>query len=219
MRDGVPCRREKRGRALGMITVIGVIIVVLLMVWARAWYGSKGAYDQGKESLERGRIPEAITYFDRAVHWYAPFNPWNKSAAEMLWSLSERAESEGDHRMALRALTALRSGYRAASGLFSPGRDWILKCEDRIDRISAAAFGSPDTSSPTRSREVNPRKTLPPDLFWTLALEVGLFGWCGSVIWLILGHGVKKRAFSDLLKWGMLIVFFFALWIVGMMKA
>jgi hypothetical protein len=204
------------GRKSILMKTAGVILLVLLMVWGRVLYGAAEAHRQGKESLEQDRVPEAITYFDRAVHWYAPLNPWVASSAEMLWALSERAEAGGDDRLALKALNAIRSGYLAANGLLHPGRDWIRRCDERIEKLSAAASG--DSASARREGEGG-RRDSSPDLFWTLALEVGLFGWIGSVIWLVLGHGVRKRSFRGLLKWAVLLVFFFIAWIVGMMKA
>lgn len=208
-----------KGRSSWVTMTVGVIVIVLLMVWVRALVGSAGAYRQGEESLERNRMTEAIVYFDRAVHWYAPLNPWAASSAERLWGLSESAESAGDYRLALKALNSLRSGYLAAQGLFSPGRDWIRRCEDRIDRISAVAHGTPDSSKPPRTEDARSRRSPAPSLYWTLLLEFGLLGWIGTVIWLILGHGVKKRTTANRLKWGMLLAFFFAIWIVGMIKA
>jgi hypothetical protein len=216
----IPNRKAGGGRVSILLKIAGVILLVLLMVWARALYGAAEAHRQGRESLDRNRISEAITYFDRAVHWYAPCNPWVASSAEMLWALSEKAESEGDDRLALRALNAIRSGFVAANGLLSPGREWIRRCEERIEKLSTAASG--DTVPPLRpmkGEEGGAKRGSPPDLFWTFVLEAGLFGWIGSVIWLILGYGLKKRALPGLLKWSALLVLFFAAWIVGMMKA
>lgn len=209
---------KRRGRPSWVAMTLGTAALVLIMVWVRALFGAATAYREGEESLERGRVLEAVVFFDRAVHWYAPLNPWIERSAERLWALSEKAEAAGDHRLALKALNAIRSGYVAASGLFSPGRDWIRRCEERMAKISSAASGSPVASGPPQTGGAVSRDAAP-NLYWTLLLEFGLFGWIGSVIWLILGYGVKKRSPANRLKWGVLIAFLFALWIVGMMNA
>jgi hypothetical protein len=74
-------------------------------------------------------------------------------------------------------------------------------------------------NSSTERLEVNSGRTPPPNIYWTLVLEVGLLGWIGTVIWLILGYDLKKQTSRYLSKWGVLFLFFFAVWIVGMMKA
>ncbi len=67
------------------------------------------------------------------------------------------------------------------------------------------------------------QKVNPPDVFWTVVLELGLLGWVGSVLVLIFlwAGGVKNqgtRAFSPL-PWLLMAVACFSLWIMGMFKA
>ncbi|MFC1852810.1 hypothetical protein ACFL27_21645 [candidate division CSSED10-310 bacterium] len=57
-----------------------------------------------------------------------------------------------------------------------------------------------------------------PSIEWSLILIIGFFGWIGSTIGFIF-RGItqenrlhKKRAF----RWGILIVFFYALWVLGL---
>jgi hypothetical protein len=57
--------------------------------------------------------------------------------------------------------------------------------------------------------------------FWSIIVEVGFFGWIGSTIALIFkgiddqNNLVKKKA----LFWGVMIVFFYALWVTGLHNA
>ncbi len=56
---------------------------------------------------------------------------------------------------------------------------------------------------------------------WAIVCELGFFGWVGCTI------GFIFRAFGDddtfhgrrALFWGVLVVLFYALWVLGMMKA
>lgn len=201
--------------------VIGVAAAVLLMMWARAFYGSAEAYRQGEESLRQGRVMQAITYFDRAIHWYAPFNPYIERSAQMLWNLSETAEKSGDYTLAYAALTSLKSGYAAAAGFFTPGREWLKRCEDRMDILSRRGTHE-ESRTTTRSHvgEVQLQTVPPhPSVFWTVVLEIGLLGWIGWIIWMISCVRRKGRALTTVLKWGAPLLLFYALWIIGMMQA
>ncbi len=58
-------------------------------------------------------------------------------------------------------------------------------------------------------------------LFWSMAVVIGFFGWIVCTVVLIFrgltedNHLVKNRA----LFWGILIVIFYAVWIIGLKKA
>ncbi len=57
--------------------------------------------------------------------------------------------------------------------------------------------------------------------FWSVVVEIGFFGWIGSTIALIFNGFddsdalIKKKA----LFWGILIVVFYAIWIIGLVNA
>lgn len=57
--------------------------------------------------------------------------------------------------------------------------------------------------------------------FWSIIVELGFFGWIGSTIAFIFrgidenDHLVKRKA----LFWGVSIVVFYALWIIGLNNA
>ena len=57
--------------------------------------------------------------------------------------------------------------------------------------------------------------------FWSVIVEIGFFGWIGSTIAFIFrgltedNKLVKRKAFF----WGILIVLFYAIWIIGLRKA
>lgn len=206
--------------ALGAL-VIGVAAAALLMIWTRAFYGSSEAHRMGEESLRHNRLIEAITYFDRAVHWYAPFNPYVEKSAQALWNLSETFEKRGDHASALAALTSLKSGYVAAAGLATPGRDWIKRCEARMEKLSQVENQEPRVTADRSEVEEkrSPNFISPPNVFWTLILEIGLLGWIGWVICMIARFRRKERALASYLKWGIPIILFYGMWIIGMMQA
>ncbi|RJR41824.1 MAG: hypothetical protein C4576_17150 [Desulfobacteraceae bacterium] len=213
------CSGRRFLRPAFTILVLGT--AVLLMVCVRAWYGSAEAYRKGEESLQNNQVMQAISYFDRAIHWYTPFNPHVERSAQKLWALSEASEKKGERTLALAALTSIRSGFVSASGLFSPGRAWIKRCEERIEFLTRPeAYETSEAGGDLGKENQEEQKSRhPPSVFWSIVLEIGLLGWIG---WIILAIGCfrKKRHFSpSLLKWGAPLLVFYTIWIIGMMLA
>jgi hypothetical protein len=202
--------------------IVGIIIVGLAMVWARAFYGSMKAYRQGEMHLEAHQYVKAITFFDRALHWFTPFNPYPRRSAQCLWEIGGRAEQNGDIRLALIAYRTIRRGFWAARSFYAPGRAWIQKCDVQISKLTGvdqadrSASGSP-------SRLGDSKKAKDVSTFWSIILEIGFLGWVGSILALIMfacksGRKATFRA-SQTLIWGGIATIFFALWIIAMVRA
>jgi len=66
------------------------------MVWARAFYGSMTAYYEGETYLKAQQYIKSITFFDRSIHWYTPFNFFVERSTERLWGLGNHTEQQGD---------------------------------------------------------------------------------------------------------------------------
>jgi hypothetical protein len=216
-----------KSKHVKMISMILCLVAIgLLLVWARAFYGSMQSFQKGERVLEDKQYVRAITYFDRSIHWYTPFNPFVRKSAERLWEIGEKAEKQGDIRLALIAFRTIRSGFYGVSHFRTPGRAWIKKSEKKINTLLGAEERGTETSRESASlREdlIRDQKSANPKILWTIVLEIGFLGWIGSVIGLIifgLKHDQKdENRTSSRFFWIMLIVVFFILWIVGMMKA
>jgi hypothetical protein len=205
-------------------TVLGLMAIALILVWARAFYGSIQAYQKGETYLEEKQYVRAVTYFDRSIHWYTPINPFVQKSAERLWDIGEQAEKEGDIRLALIAFRTIRNGFYGASHFITPGRAWIEKSDRKIDALMGGEGKevSKDSAS-LKEALIQKQRNTAPAVLWTIVLEIGFLGWIGSVIGFIMFRMRHKkegeyRASSGFL-WLILTVCFIGLWIIGMMKA
>jgi hypothetical protein len=203
------------------LMILGVIAILMMMLFIRSFYGSMKTFEKGEELLHLNEKIRAITYFDRSIHWYTPFNPYVEKSARRLWEIGEKAEKDGDLRLALIAYRAIRGGFYAASHFIVPGRGWIDKSEKKIENLIREEREK--KAQPNVPDAIPPNPIIPPpNIFWTVILELGLLGWIGSVIGFILAsHRHKKAAgtFSRPLVWALLGVVCFSLWILGMFKA
>lgn len=206
--------------------IVGLIVIGFLMWWVRAYYGSMKAYEQGETHLNEHRYVRAVTYFDRSMRWYTPLNPYVGRSAERLWEIGTEAEKQGNIRLSLIATETIRRAFYAARSFYTPGEDWIGKCDAKLRRLAALQeTGGPTSKAQESSEEETPRRrgSADPSNLWTMILEFGLLGWIGSVIGFILfackgNEGWRISALPALL-WGSLVVICFALWLIGMMRA
>ena len=216
--------KQKHIRVIFLI--LSLVVIALMMVWIRTFYGSMQAYHQGETCANEGQYMKAITFFDRSIHRYTPFNPYVRHSAEQLWKIGLAAEQRGDIPVALIAFRSIRRGFYAARSVYTPGKDWIKKCDAKINELMEieqnnreAQRGSagPDKSIPTS------QETTGPSTFWSIIVEIGFLGWIGSAIGLLLFacKGERKARFltSQVIALGTLTLIFFTLWLVGMMKA
>ena len=197
-------------------SVLAILAVLFLMVWARALIGSRSAWEQGEKLFQEGKTIRAVTFFDRSMHWYTPWNPYVERSAERLWEIGARAEKQDDVMLALIAYRTIRRGFYGTEGFYAPGKTWIERSNARIDAILGKEGGEGRSKGGGGIRPA-------PDRFWSLMVELGLLGWLGTmvlfiVLWFRNGQGRKASAFS-LLAWGVLSIVFFVLWIVAMIKA
>ena len=210
----------KRYRASNVIVkAVSLAVLVLLILWARVFYGSIQDYKTGETLLKENQTIRAITYFDRSLHWYAPLNPYVERSARRLWEIGERAEKAGDTRMARIAFESIRNACYGTSHVFTPGSEWIVRAESRIKRLS----GGRDYGHGEEAKAAETAKSPHPHALWSLAVVVGFLGWVGSAVGFIVSVMRKNQGtgspFRKGLVWICLILGFAALWVAGMVMA
>ena len=212
----------------GCLIFFGLLAILFLIVWGVSFYRSKGCYVQGVAYFDKGEYIKSVTYFDRSIHWYTPLNPYVQRSAEKLWQMSKDAQRRGDIKLALIAVRTIRRGFFAARSLYTPGKEWIRKCDKRIEEVWAIQKGRQGAEAgdkggePFKTRLQN-QESRAPDPFWSSMLLLGLFGWIGSIIMFIL-RGFHKNCegrfvLKPHLNWLGLGAIFFVIWVVGMMRA
>ncbi len=207
--------------------LLALVAILLTAVWIRVFFGSMQAYEKGEIHLKAVEYIKAITFFDRSIHWYAPFNPYVHKSAERLWEISRNAEKRGDIRLALIAARTLRRGFVAARSFYIPDRNWIERCDLRIHElvfVEQAQRGLKIAEKPLEPVSVlNHPQVKAPDPMWSTILLVGLLGWIGTVIAFIMrGFRIPRDSmgFKPLcFQWISLWAAFFSMWIFGMVNA
>lgn len=109
-----------------------IILISLLMFLAGTWWRMSSQFNLGEAALRRGDFAGAVAGYESALHMYIPFHPKIETAAKRLWLVGETNERLGDINRALIAYRSLRSSFYADQWLWTPGTEWIRKCDTKI---------------------------------------------------------------------------------------
>jgi hypothetical protein len=202
-----------------IVKAASAAVLLLLILWVRVFYGSLQDYKTGETLLKENQTIRAITYFDRSLHWYAPLNPYVERSAKRLWEIGEKAEKEGDIRIARIAFESIRNAYYGTSHVITPGQKWIDKAESRIKKLEGGKAHEHGEDAKVAEAPKSPH----PHAVWSVAVVLGFLGWAGSIVGLIVFAFRKERATEKThrkgLVWVSLILAFAALWVAGMVMA
>jgi hypothetical protein len=62
----LPCLSKSRKYST-ILACLALLIILLVMVWARAFYGSMKAYQKGEAHFRANRYIRAMTFYDRSI--------------------------------------------------------------------------------------------------------------------------------------------------------
>ena len=211
----------------GVIGISAVILIMIIMVFIKVYSGSIKEYEKGEKSFGKGDMEASIVYYQRSIQWYTTFNKYVSGSVERLWEIGNKAEKKGEDNLALKAYQDLRSSLYSVRSFYTPYSEWIERCNDKISSLvakkepySKAQRGKTFGQRKTESLKIL-KKDYAPNVFWSILLEIGFIGWIGCAIGFIFRVFTGEKGFDGrrALLWGGLIIIFYALWIVGMMRA
>jgi hypothetical protein len=220
-------RNAADGKKLRILRIVVLAVVVFLaMVWLRAFYGSMKAYEEGESYFKQDQWVQAITFFDRSIHWYTPYNPYVEKSAEKLWEIGERGQRDGDSKLALIAFRAIRGGFYSARSFYTPGQNWIRMSEQKIhelEEIETAQRGLEGKAKTGASIWEKSQEVPGPNPGWSVVVVFSFLGWIGSLFAFITcafgPKGEGKRRLVPGSTWLGVAAIFYTLWIIGMFRA
>lgn len=214
-------------RLIRRVGWIGLFILIFFsMIYLKVFLSSRAEFRTAEAALAKGNDREAIIHYERAILWYLPIGGYVEPSAEALWKLATALE-EKDKKLALEAFRSLRSGFYAARSFYTPGKEWIARSDQKIASLMAQElpYSEADKKKTVEQRTEEAlailKRPLKPHKGWSIVLEIGFWGWvAGALLFIMTGFNAENRVIP---KRGLLlggwIVFFYALWIVGMMNA
>jgi hypothetical protein len=203
------------------------IALVVLMVWAKALYLQQQHFSLAEKHFGDSSWKLAQREYDLAMHFYSPLSPYTWRSADRLWQIGEMFESRGGLRRAIIAYSSIRSSLFASTGLYTPGRSLIEKCNGKIARLNVRILVAEgivvkeDEAAEVERFLFVLRSDSAPDPAWSLLAGVGFIGWIGSVLFLIFrGLGDDARLRWGQALWGALcFALAYAVWVTALLKA
>ena len=212
---------------MDIVLIFLLLVIMFFAIWTRALIGSKKNFVEAEKYFNEQQYIKAITFFDRSMHWYIPFNPYIDKSAESLWEISEQAEQINDERLHLFAIETIKNSFYSSRSFYTPGTEWIKRCDDKIQNIiknkNEEIFKVKDE---IESQDKTDKQVIvynDPDILWTIVLEIGLFGWIGAVLGFIfyyLRPYLKTRKYiHNYWFWILVAAVSYSIWIIGLIKA
>jgi len=202
-------------------------LVFFLLVGGRVFYLQRSHFMAGEKYFAEADWKLAIREYDSAMHFYTPLSPYIQKSAERLWQIGEMFEKQDRLDWANLAYSSIRSSFYASRSLYTPRKDWIIRCDDKISDINVRllikeGFIKPEEADAEKKKHLYVMKVdRSPDPIWSVFVEASFFGWIASAIFIIfkgLDDAGKIRgrfAFYGVISF----IFSFAVWILSLLKA
>jgi hypothetical protein len=200
---------------------------MFLLFAGRVLYLQRSHFVEAEKYYAGADWKPAMREYDTVMHFYTPGSPYIVKSASRLWQIGEMFEKEGKPDWAILAYASIRSSFYASRSLYTPGKDWIAKCDDKIAGLDVQMLIHEGSLAASQA-DTEKRKYLyvmkvdrAPDPVWSVLVEAGFFGWVSSVLYTI------WKAFDDTGKlrmrpalYGLLsFMITFGVWIVSLLKA
>jgi len=210
-----------------LIRAFALIVASAFAVWLWVGFQQRGHFKAAETFRSQSKWKLAIREYDAAMHFYTPFSPYIGKSAEQLWRMGEMLEEEGRPDWAKLAYSSIRSSFYASRSFYTPGRDWIERCDEKISALDVKRLIEDGDIAP--SREASEREKIlrvlrtdrPPSVFWSAASGAGFSGWVVAVLFFAFfgfENGGKLRA-RNALYGALLFSSAFALWVIALLKA
>ena len=210
-----------------LIKGLFVIVIFLMLVGGRVFYLQRSHFIAAEKYYTEAGWKLAIREYDTAMHFYTPLSPYIGKSAQRLWQIGEMFEKQDKLDWANIAYSSIRSSFYASRSLYTPGKDWIMKCDEKIADINVKMLIKEGALKPEEA-DAEKRKHLyvmkvdrAPDPFWSILLEIGFFGWLGSVLFIIFkGFSDNGKIHKKFALYGVLsFLLSFSIWVAALLKA
>jgi hypothetical protein len=204
-----------------------VMLLLLMVIGGRVFYLQRKHFMDAEKGYIKADWKLAMREYDRALHFYTPWSPYIQKSAERLWQIGEMFEQQEKPDWAVIAYSSIRSSFYASRSFYTPGKDWIAKCDDKIAGLNVKMLineGSlkPEEADAEREKFLYVMKVnRAPSVGWSIGAEVGFIGWVVSIVFLIFkGFDNNGKPKTKFIVYGFSsFILTFALWVVSLLRA
>lgn len=117
------------------VNIAVLAAVCLALIWGETYWRQREQFIKAEAALGRFDVIAAIDGYAASIHMYTPFSSLVQKSAARIWAIGENLEKAGDNERALIAYRALRSSFFSAAGLYTPGQEWISRCDKKLELL------------------------------------------------------------------------------------
>lgn len=204
-----------------------IVVIFSMLVGIRAFYLQRSHFMAAEKYYAESNWKLAIREYDISMHFYTPFSSYIEKSAQKLWLIGEMFEEQERLDWANIAYSSIRSSFYASRSLYTPGKSWIKKCDEKISDLNVEMLIRDGSLSPDES-EKEKKKFLhamtvdrAPAPFWSVLAVLGFFGWAGSVLFIIFkGFNENGRINKRFSLYGVAsFLCMFVVWVIALLKA
>lgn len=197
------------------------------LIWGRNLYLQKEHFKAAENFYKASNYKFALREYDTAMHFYTPNSSYMEKAALRLYQMGEAFEAKENLYQANIAYATIRSAFYASRSLYTPGRGWINRCDEKIAALNIKILGEEGT---IRAEDAEPwkrrytallKEDRAPALLWAVLSVLGFAGWVSSAIYIIFkGFTGDALIRGRYMLYGVIsFALTFALWVVSLLKA
>ena len=215
--------RSAFGKSVPLVLV--GMVVILFSTGLKVIWNANDEWNHA-EALATAKPERALDHYERVIHWHVPFLSLSDNAAEKMWTAALNYEKQGNIEKALNTYRILRGAFYAARSLYTPGKDWIRRCNEKIAGLMAS---KPAYSATEKKKSYDDRKAEYLELLsreksphpeWALLTEIGFIGWVTCAFIFIFKGFTATGAFQTrpALRWAGGWLACYAVWIWGLFR-
>jgi hypothetical protein len=204
-----------------------ILVVFVSLVAVKMVYMQREHFDRAEKYYADSNWKLAMREYDETMHFFTPWSPYITKSEERLWQIGGMFEKEDKPDWALIAYSAIRSSLYASRSLYTPHKDWIAKCDEKIADLNVKLLMKDGSVSPSGAAAEKKKQLYvlkvdrAPASLWSVAVEAGFFGWIASVMFIVIkGFDDKGKPKWRLVTYGIFSFFLtFAFWVLSLLKA
>lgn len=203
------------------------LLLLALGTVGKVYLNATAELKQGEEAFAQKDYSLAVTHYERSIQWFLPITDIQDKAADGLWKTASHFDRVGETQNAIDAYRLLRSAFYSTRSFYTPGRNWIDRCNEKIAdlsaRLSSSALG--DKNQTYEERKSNALSVLnkpkPPNTAWAFLGVSGFWGWISCAVLFILRGMTKSGSLRPrpAVFWGTGFIIFYSLWVLGLSNA
>lgn len=210
-----------------LISGFFIFMLFLMLVGGRVFCLQRSHFITAEKYYNEANWKLAIREYDNTMHFFTPWSPYIDRSAKKLWMIGEMFEKQERLDWANIAYSSIRSSFYSSRSAYTPGKDWINKCDDKIADLNVKMLikdGSikPEEADAEKKKHLYVMKVdRAPNPFWSMLVEISFLGWVASIIFLIFkGLDDIGKIRGKVALYGVLFfIFSFAIWVVSLLKA